>query len=181
MWVNHKSRFEFVHVRLGEWLGWPQASPREPLRCPISSLVIVETLKYSWEETQTSPGGYYWSPVNENSSFDFEGSYLKRLGESIAFLLHIRPHKVRLDPRSIKNPMLRLDWVGRHTASSHTLLGWCHESVDIATAQGAVQQLRATVPHRSSVAAAAASPLQRRQCTKRNGPQVCTHGTSSLV
>ena len=59
--------------------------------------------------------------------------------------------------------------------------GWCHESVDIATAQGAVQQLRATVPHRSSVAAAAASPLQRRQCTKRNGPQVCTHGTSSLV
>ena len=38
--------------------------------------------------------------------------------------------------------------------------GWCHESVDIATAQGAVQQLRATVPHRSSVAAAAASPLQ---------------------
>ena len=41
------------------------------------------------------------------------------------------------------------------------------ESVDIATAQGAVQQLRATVPHRSSVAAAAASPLQRRQCTKR--------------
>ena len=38
-----KSRFEFVHVRLGEWLGWPQASPREPLRCHISSLVIVET------------------------------------------------------------------------------------------------------------------------------------------
>ena len=33
--------------------------------------------------------------------------------------------------------------------------GWCHESVDIATAQGAVQQLRAIVPHRSSVAAAA--------------------------
>ena len=52
MWVNHKSRFEFVHVRLGEWLGWPQASPREPLRCHISSLVIVETLKDSFEETQ---------------------------------------------------------------------------------------------------------------------------------
>ena len=45
MWVNEKSRFEFVHVRLREWLGWPQASPREPLRCHISSLVIVETLK----------------------------------------------------------------------------------------------------------------------------------------
>ena len=71
-----------------------------------------------------------------------------------------------------------------HKAQLTTALlsqGWCHESVDIATAQGAVQQLRATVPHRSSVAAAAASPLQRRQCTKRNGPQVCTHGTSSLV
>ena len=71
-----------------------------------------------------------------------------------------------------------------HKAQLTTALmaqGWCHESVDIATAQGAVQQLRATVPHRSSVAAAAASPLQRRQCTKRNGPQVCTHGTSSLL
>ena len=57
-----------------------------------------------------------------------------------------------------------------HKAQLTTALmaqGWCHESVDIATAQGAVQQLRATVPHRSSVAAAAASPLQRRQCTKR--------------
>ena len=50
-----------------------------------------------------------------------------------------------------------------HKAQLTTALmaqGWCHESVDIATAQGAVQQLRATVPHRSSVAAAAASPLQ---------------------
>ena len=35
--------------------------------------------------------------------------------------------------------------------------------------------------HRSSVAAAAASPLLRHQCTRRNGPQVCTHGTSSPV
>ena len=52
-----------------------------------------------------------------------------------------------------------------HKAQLTTALmaqGWCHESVDIATAQGAVQQLRATVPHRSSVAAAAVSPLQRR-------------------
>ena len=59
-----------------------------------------------------------------------------------------------------------------HKAQLTTALmaqGWCHESVDIATAQGAVQQLRATVPHRSSVAAAAVSPLalQRRRCTKR--------------
>ena len=71
-----------------------------------------------------------------------------------------------------------------HSATDHSAhgTGWCHESVDIATAQGAVQQLRATVPHRSSVAAAAiVAVLQRRQCTKRNGPQVCTHGTSSLV
>ena len=53
--LNHKSSFEYAHVRpLGEWLGWPQTSPREPLRCPISSLVIVETLKDSFEETQTS-------------------------------------------------------------------------------------------------------------------------------
>ena len=47
MWVNEKSSAQFVYVRLSVWLGWPQASPREPLRCHISSLVIVETLKYS--------------------------------------------------------------------------------------------------------------------------------------
>ena len=73
-----------------------------------------------------------------------------------------------------------------HKAQLTTALmaqGWCHESVDIATAQGAVQQLRAaSTPsqqrrRRCSVAVAA----ERRQCTKRNGPQVCTHGTSSLV
>ena len=73
-----------------------------------------------------------------------------------------------------------------HKAQLTTALmaqGWCHESVDIATAQGAVQQLRAaSTPsqqrrRRCSVAVAA----KRRQCTKRNGPQVCTHGTSSLV
>ena len=109
MWVNHKSRFEFVHVRLGEWLGWPQASPREPLRCHISSLVIVETLKYSGKETRTRHDG---TMVTSKRKFDFEGSYLKRLGESIALLLYIRPHKVRLDPTSIKNPMLRLDCAG---------------------------------------------------------------------
>ena len=50
--------------------------------------------------------------VTSKRKFDFEGSYLKRLGESIALLLHIRPHKVRLDPTSIKNPMLRLDCAG---------------------------------------------------------------------
>ena len=50
--------------------------------------------------------------VTSKRKFDFEGSYLKRLGESIALLLQIRPHKVRLDPRSIKNPMLRLDCAG---------------------------------------------------------------------
>ena len=43
MWVNEKSSAQFVYVRLRVWLGWPQASPREPLRCHISSLVIVET------------------------------------------------------------------------------------------------------------------------------------------
>ena len=43
MWVNEKSSAQFVYVRLSEWLGGPQASPREPLRCHISSLVIVET------------------------------------------------------------------------------------------------------------------------------------------
>ena len=90
-------------------------------------------------------------------------------------------------PKATAHPMQqrrRCSVAGAHKAQLTTALmaqGWCHESVDIATAQGAVQQLRATVPHRSSVAAAAASPLQRRQCTKRNGPQVCTHGTSSLV
>ena len=60
-----------------------------------------------------------------------------------------------------------------HKAQLTTALmaqGWCHESVDIATAQGAVQQLRATVPHRSSVAAAAsvavaASPVHKAQWT----------------
>ena len=50
--------------------------------------------------------------VTSKRKFDFEGSYLKRLGESIALLLHIIPHKVKLDPRSIKNPMLRLDCAG---------------------------------------------------------------------
>ena len=71
-----------------------------------------------------------------------------------------------------------------HKAQLTTALmaqGWCHESVDIATAQGAVQQLRATVPHRSSVAAAAASPLQRRQCTKRNGPHTGLHSWHKLT
>ena len=50
--------------------------------------------------------------VTSKRKFDFEGSYLKRLGESIALLLHIIPHKVKLDPTSIKNPMLRLDCAG---------------------------------------------------------------------
>ena len=57
----------------------------------------------------------YYGPfgmVTSKRKFDFEGSYLKRLGESIALLLHIIPHKVKLDPRSIKNPMLRLDCAG---------------------------------------------------------------------
>ena len=50
-------------------MGWPQASPREPLRCHISSLVIVETLKDSFEETQTGQTlSLLWSPVNENST-----------------------------------------------------------------------------------------------------------------
>merc|ERR1712086_1000407 len=57
MWVNHKSRFEYAHVRLREWLGWPQASPREPLRCHISSLVIVETSKYSFEDLANKTDG----------------------------------------------------------------------------------------------------------------------------
>ena len=67
MWVNEKSSAQFVYVRLRVWLGWPQASPREPLRCHISSLVIVETLKYSLEETQTRQT-VLWSPVNHNST-----------------------------------------------------------------------------------------------------------------
>ena len=67
VWVNEKSSAQFVYVRLSEWLGWPQASPREPLRCHISSLVIVETLKDSFEETQTRQT-VLWSPVNENST-----------------------------------------------------------------------------------------------------------------
>ena len=61
---------------------------------------------------------------------------------------------------------------GAQSATDHSAdgTGWCHESVDIATAQGAVQQLRATVPHRSSVAAAAsvavaASPVHKAQWT----------------
>ena len=70
MWVNHKSRFEFVHVRLGEWLGWPQASPREPLRCHISSLVIVETLKYSFEDLANKTDT---TMVTSKRKFDFEG------------------------------------------------------------------------------------------------------------
>ena len=28
VWVNHKSRFEFVHVRLGEWVGVASGIPR---------------------------------------------------------------------------------------------------------------------------------------------------------
>ena len=71
--------------------------------------MIVETLKDSFEETQTGTDG---TMVTSKRKFDFEGSYLKRLGESIALLLHIRPHKVKLDPGSIKNPMLRLDCAG---------------------------------------------------------------------
>ena len=59
MWVNEKSSAQYVYVRLSEWLGWPQASPREPLRCHISSLVIVETLKDSLEETQTGQTTLY--------------------------------------------------------------------------------------------------------------------------
>ena len=63
-----------------------------------------------------------------------------------------------------------------HKAQLTTALmaqGWCHESVDIATAQGAVQQLRATVPHRSSVAAAAsvaiaASPVHKAHVDHRS-------------
>ena len=70
MWVNHKSRFEFVHVRLGEWLGWPQASPREPLRCHISSLVIVETLKDSFEDLANKTDT---TMVTSKRKFDFEG------------------------------------------------------------------------------------------------------------
>ena len=68
VWVNHKSRFEFVHVRLGEWLGWPQASPREPLRCHISSLVIVETLKYSFEDLANKTDTTMVTSLNENST-----------------------------------------------------------------------------------------------------------------
>ena len=54
------------------------------------------------------------------------------------------------------------------TTALNMAQGWCHESVGIATAQGAVQQLRATVPHRSSVAAAAivavaASPVHTKR------------------
>ena len=70
VWVNHKSRFEFVHVRLGEWLGWPQASPREPLRCHISSLVIVETLKDSFEDLANKTDT---TMVTSKRKFDFEG------------------------------------------------------------------------------------------------------------
>ena len=55
---------------------------------------------------------YIHTMVTSKRKFDFEGSYLKRLGESIALLLYIRPHKVKLDPTSIKNPMLRLDCAG---------------------------------------------------------------------
>ena len=50
--------------------------------------------------------------VTSKRKFDFEGSYLKRLGERIALLLHIRPHKVRLDPISIKTPTSMLAKIG---------------------------------------------------------------------
>lgn len=60
MWVNEKSSAQFVYVRLSEWLGWPQASPREPLRCHISSLVIVETLKDSFEDIANKTNGTYY-------------------------------------------------------------------------------------------------------------------------
>ena len=50
--------------------------------------------------------------VTSKRKFDFEGSYLKKPGDSIALLLHIMPHKVKLDPTGIKNPMLRLDCAG---------------------------------------------------------------------
>ena len=118
MWVNHKSRFEFVHVRLGEWLGWPQASPREPLRCHISSLVIVETLKDSFEETQTGQT-LLWSPVNHNSTLRDHISKSREITEHFVAYL---PHKVKLDPTSIKNPMLRLDCAGTLPPQTSRLL-----------------------------------------------------------
>ena len=65
------------------------------------------------------PGQTVGTMVTSKRKLDFEGSYLKRLGESIALLLYIRLHKVRLDPTSIKNPMLRLDCAGTLCLLAH--------------------------------------------------------------
>ena len=71
-------------------MGWPQASPREPLRCHISSLVIVETLKYSCEETQTGQT-LLWSPVNHNSTLRDHISKSREITEHYCCILyHIR-------------------------------------------------------------------------------------------
>ena len=70
------------------------------------------TKEDSFEETQTRQTGL-WSPVNENSTLrDHISKGRVRASIKSALLLHIMPHKVRLDPRSIKNPMLRLDCAG---------------------------------------------------------------------
>ena len=61
---------------------------------------------------------------------------------------------------------------GAQSATDHSAhgTGWCHESVDIATAQGAVQQLRAaSTPsqqrRRRCSVAVAASPVHKAQWT----------------
>ena len=59
--------------------------------------------------------------------------------------------------------------------------GWCHESVDIATLHKVLsKQLRATVPHRSSVAAAAsvavaASPVHKAHVDHRSALMAQAH------
>ena len=71
-------------------MGWPQASPREPLRCHISSLVIVETLKDSFEETQTGQT-LLWSPVNHNSTLRDHISKSREIASHYCCILcHIR-------------------------------------------------------------------------------------------
>jgi len=42
--------------------------------------------------------------VTSKRKFDFEGSYLKRLGESIALRCIFRPHKVRLETQKHQEP-----------------------------------------------------------------------------
>ena len=93
MWVNEKSSAQFVYVRLSVWLGWPQASPREPLRCHISSLVIVETLKVFPLKKRKPDRRYYalWSPVNENSTLRDHISKSREIASHYCCILcHIR-------------------------------------------------------------------------------------------